>query len=149
TAGGLKQFRVYLLLRLLGWEVKRSLQPRTTILERPVWEGNHRIFVDDARIRQISVFVFLYMVSYLFGALLLCACGYSLKDSLFEFASAIGTVGLSVGVTSADMPDAALWAETAAMVLGRLEFTVIILSVIKMMRDSVRLIVPMSSGERT
>jgi trk system potassium uptake protein TrkH len=68
--------------------------------------------------------------------MLLCACGFSLKESLFEFASAIGTVGLSVGVTSAQMPDAALWAQTLAMFLGRLEFIVVIVSLLKLGRDS-------------
>jgi hypothetical protein len=51
--------------------------------------------VDDARVRQVAVFVFLYLAAYLPGALLLCACGFSLSDSLFEIASAIGTVRLS------------------------------------------------------
>jgi trk system potassium uptake protein TrkH len=140
TAGGIKQFRVYLLWRLLVWEIKRSLLPRTAVLERPVWEGNHRVFVDDARVRQISLFVFLYLATYLLGVLVLCACGYSLQDALFEFASAIGTVGLSVGVTSAGMPDVALWAETIAMFLGRLEFVVVIVSVLKMVGDGGRLL---------
>jgi trk system potassium uptake protein len=67
--------------------------------------------------------------------MLLCACGYSLGDSLFEFSSAIGTVGLSVGVTSAQMPDVALWTEILAMFLGRLEFMVVIVSLLKLGRD--------------
>jgi trk system potassium uptake protein len=62
----------------------------------------------------------------------LAACGYSMRDSLFEFASALGTVGLSVGVTSPDMPDIALWAEIIAMFLGRLEFMAVIVSAIKL-----------------
>jgi trk system potassium uptake protein TrkH len=77
-------------------------------------------------------------MTYVFGVMLLCACGYSLGDSLFEFASAIGTVGLSVGVTSAQMPDAALWAEILAMFLGRLEFIVVIVSLLKLGRDGRR-----------
>jgi trk system potassium uptake protein TrkH len=135
TAGGIKQFRIYLLWRFLIWEIRRSLMPRTAILECPVWEGNRRIFLEDAKIRQIAVFVFIYMATYFFGVMLLCVCGYSLRDSIFEFASAIGTVGLSVGVTSAQMPDAALWAETFAMFLGRLEFFVIIVSLFKLGKD--------------
>ncbi|MBI4776070.1 MAG: TrkH family potassium uptake protein [Deltaproteobacteria bacterium] len=138
TAGGIKQFRVYLLWKLLFWEIRRSLMPRSAILERPIWEGDRRTFLDDARVRQVGVFVFLYLVTYLLGVLLLCACGYSLGDSLFEFASAIGTVGLSVGVTSGQMPDIALWAETLAMFLGRLEFIVVIVSLIKIGRDGRR-----------
>jgi Trk-type K+ transport system membrane component len=78
----------------------------------------------------------LAFVGILLGVMVLCACGHDLGDALFEFASALGTVGLSVGVTSAGMPDAALWAEIFAMFLGRLEFTVLIVSLLKMGRDS-------------
>jgi trk system potassium uptake protein TrkH len=136
TAGGIKQYRLYLFCRLLVWHIKQSFMPRTAILERPIWEGSRRVFVNDARVRQVAVFVFLYLATFVLGVMLLCACGYSLGDSLFEFASAIGTVGLSVGVTSAQMPDAALWAEILAMFLGRLEFVVVIVSLLKIGRDS-------------
>ncbi|MEW6669429.1 MAG: TrkH family potassium uptake protein [Thermodesulfobacteriota bacterium] len=136
TAGGIKQFRIYLLWKLLIWELKRSLMPRSVVMERPIWEGNRRVFVDDARVRQVGVFVFLYLLTYMLGTLILCASGYSLQESLFEFASAIGTVGLSIGVTSIDMPDVALWAETFAMFLGRLEFLVIFTSLIKLVGDA-------------
>jgi trk/ktr system potassium uptake protein len=135
TAGGIKQFRVYLLWKLSAWEIRHSLLPRTAVLEGAVWEGRRRVFVDDARVRQAVAFIFLYLTAYGAGVLLLCACGYNLGDSLFEFASAIGTVGLSVGVTSAHMPGVALWAETTAMFLGRLEFIVVIVSLLKLFRD--------------
>ncbi len=135
TAGGIKQFRVYLLWRMLWWEMKRYFMPRTTVLERPIWEGNRRVFVDDARIRQVMVFIFLYLATYVLGVMILCASGFNLVNSLFEFASALGTVGLSVGVTSARMPDSALWSETIAMFLGRLEFIVVIVSLLKIGGD--------------
>jgi trk system potassium uptake protein TrkH len=135
TAGGIKQFRLYLLCKLFIWDIKSYLMPKNAIQERPIWEGNRRVFVDDARVRQVTVFIFLYLVTYGLGVMILCACGFSLRDSLFEFASAIGTVGLSVGVTSAQMPDVALWAEIFAMFLGRLEFIVIIVSLFKLAKD--------------
>lgn len=135
TAGGIKQFRVYLLWKLLVWDIRRSLMPKTAILERPLWEGNRRIFVDNERARQVAVFIFLYLSIYMLGVMLFCACGYSIGDSLFEFASALGTVGLSVGVTSARMHMAAMWAEIFAMFMGRLEFIVVIVSLIKLGRD--------------
>ena len=75
------------------------------------------------------------MTSFAVGTLVLCACGYPVGQSLFEFASAIGTVGLSTGITAAGMPDAALWAEMLAMFLGRLEFVVVIVSLLKIGRD--------------
>jgi len=140
TAGGIKQFRVYLLWRMVLWEIKRFLIPRTAVLERPIWEGNRRVFVDDARIRQMMVFIFVYLAIYAIGVMILCACGFDLVDSLFEFASAIGTVGLSVGVTTAQMPHLALWSETAAMFLGRLEFIVVIVSLLKIGGDGRRML---------
>jgi len=135
TAGGIKQFRIYLLFKLLFWDIKRHLIPRTAVTELPIWEGNRRVFLDDARFRQVAMFVFLYMAVYGLGVMILCSYGYSLNDSLFEFASALGTVGLSVGVTSAQMPDGALWAEIFAMFLGRLEFIVVIISLVKIGKD--------------
>jgi trk system potassium uptake protein TrkH len=135
TAGGIKQFRIYVFWKLLIWELKRPSLPRTVVMKRSIWEGTRRVFVEDARVRQIGVFVFLYLATFLVGAMILCACGYSIRDSIFEFASAIGTVGLSIGVTSASMPTPALWAEMLAMFLGRLEFMVIIVSLLKMKND--------------
>jgi len=139
TAGGIKQFRIYLFWKLLFWDLKRHLLPSTAVVERPIWEGRRHVFLDDARVRQTAVFIFLYLVIYVSGVLVLCACGFRLGDALFEFASAIGTVGLSMGVTSAKMPDPALWAETIAMFLGRLEFIVVFVSLVKLGKD-IRLI---------
>jgi len=116
------------------------------VVERPIWESNGRIFVNDARVRLVCAFVFLYSVVYFAGALVLCVCGFSLKNSLFEFASAIGNAGLSVGVTSPQMPIAAMWAMTLAMFLGRLEFFVVIISLIKLGRDGLRIIVRTPDG---
>jgi trk system potassium uptake protein TrkH len=139
TAGGIKQFRIYVFWKLLFWELRRPSLPRTVVMERPIWEGNRRVFVEDARVRQIGVFVFLYLATLLIGSMILCACGYSIRDSLFEFSSAIGTVGLSVGVTSATMPTPALWAEMVAMFLGRLEFMVVFVSMLKIKKDTRRM----------
>lgn len=135
TAGGMKQARVYLLWRLVQWEIARYLMPRTAVLERPVWEANRRVFVDDAQIRRIVSFVVLYLSAYLVGVLVLTAEGFGLEASAFEFASALGTVGLSVGVTGPQMPDAALWSLMGAMFLGRLEFVVVIVSALKVVAD--------------
>jgi len=140
TAGGIKQFRIYVLWRLFIWELRRPSLPKTVVMERPIWEGDRRVFVDDNRVRQIGVFVFIYLSTFFTGAMILCACGYSLRDSLFEFASAIGTVGLSVGVTSASMPTPALCAEMVAMFLGRLELMVVITSILKITGDARRMI---------
>lgn len=136
TAGGIKQYRVYLLYKSLVWELRRWLLPRTAVMENAVWEAERQVFVNDTRLRQIGTFVFLYLATYIVGSAILTACGYGLKESLFEYASAIGDVGLSCGITSPSAPTGALWDMTVGMFLGRLEFFVILASTAKLARDA-------------
>ena len=141
TAGGIKQFRIYLLWKhaLLGNQALPYAADRGFGTSHLGGQPSVSLWMTPG-LRQVAVFIFLYLVTYVLGVMILCACGYSLGDSLFEFASAIGTVGLSVGVTSAQMPDAALWSETIAMFLGRLEFIVVIVSLLKLGGDGRRML---------
>ena len=136
TAGGIKQYRIYVLIESILWEVRRSFLPRTAVVENYIWQGDRKDFIDDRRIRQVASFVFFYVATYFIGSGILAAHGYSLSDSLFEFASALGTVGLSVGVTSPTAPVTVLWTETLGMFLGRLEFFVIFIAAAKLIRDA-------------
>ena len=140
TAGGIKQYRIYLLWKALIWELRRSLLPRTAVVEDPVWEAERQVFVSDARLRQIGTFVFLYLLTFVVGSAILAAHGYGLKESLFEYASAVGDVGLSCGVTSPSAPPGALWNMTVGMFLGRLEFFVIFASTARLARDMRKLL---------
>ena len=136
TAGGIKQYRIYLLFKSLWWEIRRPFLPRTTVVEHYIWQGERQDFINDGRIRQVATFVFLYLATYIVGSGILAAHGYGLKESLFEYASALSTVGLSVGVTTVDAPPLVLWTETLGMFLGRLEFFIILVSLRKIVRDS-------------
>jgi trk system potassium uptake protein TrkH len=135
TAGGIKQFRIYALYRGVVWEVRRQLLPKNTITEPDIWQGETRHFLSDRALRQISMFVWLYLGIYLTGSGIITAYGYSLPASLFEYASALSTVGLSVGVTSADAPVGLLWTEITGMFLGRLEFFPVFVGLIQLGRD--------------
>ena len=136
TAGGIKQYRVYVLYKSLIWEIKSFFLPRTAVRENYLWQGEQKDFISEARIRQIGTFLFLYLTTYALGSLIIAATGVSFKDSLFEFASALGTVGLSVGVTGPQASSVILWTEIAGMFLGRLEFFVIISGVMKLCSDA-------------
>jgi trk system potassium uptake protein TrkH len=135
TAGGIKQYRIYVLYRGLLWEFRRKFLPRSAVTQPYVWQGEQKQFLNDTHLRQVSLFVFLFLVSFLVGSGLLAAYGYPLRDSLFEFASALGTVGLSVGITAADAPAGVLWIETLGMFLGRLEFFTIFVGLGKILAD--------------
>lgn len=135
TAGGIKQFRVYYLYRALLWDVKRMFLPKSAVTEPEVWQGERRVFLTDSQIRQVSSFVFLYLVVYAIGCSITAAYGYSLQDSLFEYASTLGTVGLSVGVTAADAPVGLLWTQIVGMFLGRLEFFTVVVGLVRLVKD--------------
>jgi len=136
TAGGIKQYRVYILFKSLLWELRSSFFPSTAVVKNYVWQGEWKDYIKDSHIRHVANFVFLYLVTYFVGSGILAAHGYGIGESLFEFASSVGTVGLSVGVTTPDAPAGVLWAETIGMFLGRLEFMVIFVSTAKIIRDS-------------
>ena len=135
TAGGIKQYRIYVLYRGLVWEVRRRLAPASVVSEPDVWQGEQRQFISDAHLRQVALFVFLYLVAWFVGSGIIAAHGYGLEDSLFECASALGTVGISVGVTAPGAPPGVLWVEIAAMILGRLEFFTVFVGLCKLAGD--------------
>jgi trk system potassium uptake protein len=135
TAGGLKQLRVYLLYKAFLWEIRRSLLPRNAVVEYSIQQGEHRVFVTDSLIRQTGVFLFFYLCIYGIGVLVLAAYGFGLKESLFEFASALANAGLSLGLTSPSCPSPVIWTETIGMALGRLEFFIVFTAVGKIIRD--------------
>jgi trk system potassium uptake protein TrkH len=69
------------------------------------------------------------------GVLVIVRHGFSLREGLFEFASTLGTVGLSLGITETGTPPLILWIQSIGMLLGRLEFFAVMVGVIKLMTD--------------
>lgn len=135
TAGGIKQFRIFLLFKSVVWEVASHLMPGSAVQDRYIWRGENKLYIEAQHVKEAGNYLFLYLATYTTGVLIFLAYGYSFRDSLFEFASALGTVGLSVGLTGPTAPAGILWTEMAGMFLGRLEFFVIINSLIKIVRD--------------
>ncbi len=148
TAGGLKQARVFLLVRSVAWEVRRMLAPPRAVLESRVWGYEGPRFVGDGELRQVGAFTFLYLATWLVGSAILCGAGVPFRDALFEFASSVGTVGLSLGVTAPGASKVVLWTETLGMFLGRLEFLILFVSAIQLARDLPRLLSPSASRRR-
>jgi trk system potassium uptake protein TrkH len=136
TAGGLKQNRIYLMGKAFYWNLTKNFQPEHVVRERYIYRPEGRVYIADKQLTETFNFAFLYMVLYFVGVAILLAHGYPLQDSLFEFASAIGTVGLSVGLTAADAPPLVLWTESIGMFIGRLEIYVFFVAVIKLYKDA-------------
>jgi len=124
TAGGIKLFRLIVLFGLIRWVLVRVLLPEGATI--PIKAGDSDM--DDRGLRLVSSFVLLYLIILIIAALILMLTGYSFADSLFEAASAQGTVGLSVGITSPTMPTIAKLVLMFQMWLGRLEIVPVLIA---------------------
>lgn len=123
TAGGIKIFRLIMMVHLLRWMIRRILLPDEAKL--PIKYGN--VTLSDTQIKQAFSFLICYAGLIILSTLLLSAANFNIIDSLFESASALGTVGLSSGVTSAALP---VWAKLLLifnMWAGRLEIFPVLL----------------------
>jgi trk system potassium uptake protein TrkH len=140
TAGAIKQYRAHLLARAVLWELRRLWLPARTVMDTSVWQGDSTVSVGDRGVVQVAVFAVAYLVVFAIGVGVLVACGFGLQESLFEYASALGTVGLSVGLTSAGAPAPVLWVETVGMFLGRLEIFIVLIALRKLLADGATLL---------
>lgn len=111
------------------------LRPDRTVLSSRINRGGKREIVTEKAKIQIHGFLFLYLLVFAAGTFVFCCYGYPVEDSMFEFSSALSTVGLSVGITAADAAPLIHWTATAGMFLGRLEIYVVMAGVARMMWD--------------
>lgn len=79
---------------------------------------------------EVGRFTFVYMVIYFIGVIMLTFADIPLDKAMFEFASALGTVGLSIGVTAPGTSNYVLIIEMIGMLLGRLEIFIVLVSVV-------------------
>ena len=131
TAGGIKQYRVCIALRQIGWDFRKKLTNRRAVMPRKIIRCGEKIEV-DAQVESSNMnFIFLYLLFLTAGSMIFCCFGYSVEESLFEMASSLSTVGLSVGITGYDAHPLILWTSTAGMFLGRLEIHIVFLTIAK------------------
>ena len=127
TAGGLKLTRVYLLLRMIGQNLKRKLVPGRFVDTPTYTKAQGKAKIDEALCSDTLGFVGCYLLLFIAGALALTlTAGCGLTEAMFEFASALGTVGLSIGLTGPTTGSASLIMEMIGMILGRLEIFIVL-----------------------
>ena len=125
TAGGLKAFRFALGAKSLYWDFRDALRSERTVSPRKI----RRFGVEQT----VSI---AYFTIACLGTFLLMLCGYSVQDSFIEFVSALGTVGLSVGVTAATASAPTLWILTVAMLIARLEIFVFLFGLARLVGNA-------------
>ncbi len=135
TAGGIKLYRAAIIIKSIWWWIKKQFYPSSAVIQRAIWRRGERLEVQDKHIQAVAGFIGLYLLTYLVGVLIFLGSGFSLRQSMFEFASAMGTVGLSLGITAPNMPLGTKVAEIFGMWLGRLEFIAIFHAFIRIGQD--------------
>lgn len=135
TAGGIKQYRVYVLLKTLWWDIKGFLLPKNAVKQHYINRPEGRYYINDKHRSEVSTILVIYLLMFVISIIILMGYGYGLRESMFEIASCLSTVGLSIGITSPDAKSGVLITETIMMFLGRLEFLVVFYSLMKLYRD--------------
>lgn len=131
TAGGIKYTRVHLMLKAMIWSIIKKLKPAHYIHEKSIIKPEGKYYPTDLEISESYHYSLLYLVILAIGTLIMTYYGYTLEQALFEFSSALSTVGISTGLTGATTPDVILWVQTIGMFLGRLEIIVVFIAMLK------------------
>jgi trk system potassium uptake protein TrkH len=124
TAGGIKLLRVLVVIAVLRWVLARVRMPGHAVAEPRL--GAEPLAASDAErvLALLAAYAGVGVLSWL--AFLLH--GYDPLDALFEVTSALGTVGLSTGITSAGLEDALKGVLCLDMLAGRVEFIAILVT---------------------
>lgn len=125
TSGGMKQSRVALALLNIKWYLEGLGRSGLVIKSHHINRFGEEELLSEEEVKSSCDFVGLYLLLLLIGTMIIAATGVSFQDALFEFASSLGTVGLSIGVTSINASPVILWTEIVGMFLGRLEIIVV------------------------
>lgn len=126
TAGGIKLSRIYIMLRAVWQNVQKRFLPARSVQSAFYNKAQGRALIDIPLIADTLGFVGCYIVLFIIGTLLMTiTANCSLLEAMFEFASALGTVGLSIGITGPATGSATLIVEMVGMILGRLEIFIV------------------------
>ena len=135
TSGGIKQYRVIIILKEIWWNIIDKTSFRKVIRVYNINKYGEREAVDQYEKRKVSSFIFLYLFIFFVATFILTCFGYSISDSMFEISSALSGTGLSSGIISPTQNSTILLTACSCMLLGRLEVYVVILSFIRIFMD--------------
>lgn len=117
TAGGIKMIRLLVLFRMLYLVIQRAGAPPRAVLEARL---NNKKLGSAEIINAVSLFI-LFTSTTAISWLLFLALDHAPLASLFEIVSALGTVGLSAGITTEALHPVLKTILCLDMLLGRLE----------------------------
>ena len=135
-AGGIKETRVVIVLKSIVWDLRDKFNHKRVIGDDTIHHFGLRDAVTDSDKFQAGLFVIVYLAIFALGTLAYGFYGYSLRDSAFEFASALGSAGFSAGISGPGAPAGVLWIGIAGMLLGRFELYVVFMGFARIVKDA-------------
>lgn len=121
TSGGIKVYRA--VLATLG--VVSTLRERygrvRAVRSVKVSRYGRRVACTREEMDDAMAFVLVYVLVFAAGCFVFALCGADVRDAVFDFASCLGNVGVSVGFITASSGPVVLLVGSVAMLLGRLE----------------------------
>ncbi|MFH1571969.1 MAG: TrkH family potassium uptake protein [Gemmatimonadota bacterium] len=128
TGGGMKVYRVHLLLKAVFVEITRLIHPRAVV---PVRLGNNP--VPREVVANVLGFFVLFILVFVAGVLVMAELGLDMPTSFGAVAASLGNIGPGLGGVGptdnyAAVPGLGKWVLSLLMLMGRLEiYTVIVL----------------------
>lgn len=138
TAGGIKQFRIISCLKGIKQYIASAMKNKKIISLVKIRKDEQILYYDEKDFFSNYAFVFTYLIIFIIGTTIFSSFGYDIESSMFEFASCLSTVGLSIGIINASSSGIILWTAIIGMFLGRLEIFVLFYSIIKTFSKKVR-----------
>ncbi|MGM9928057.1 MAG: NAD-binding protein, partial [Bacillus sp. (in: firmicutes)] len=92
--------------------IKKKMIPDRTVTFTYYCKGTEKELLDRTQVEEASTYAQTYLLVYVVGTIALTFfSGCTLLEGAFEFASSLGTVGLSIGVTNAGTTSVSLLIE--------------------------------------
>ena len=120
TGGGIKSYRVGLMIKNIFWITKDMIIPDSVMINKR-YRHIKKKFAEDEALQFMMTFVILYFLVLFVSFLIFAIYDYPILTSFYEVTSAIGTVGLSSGITSVGLESPLKIILILNMWLGRIE----------------------------
>ncbi len=130
TAGGMKLTRVYIAYQTLRKTFRERISSKRSVNMIYHYRAQGRTEINATLMQDTISYILIYLLIFVVGTILISFfANCDLQSAMFEFASALGTVGLSIGLTGPQTSSIILIIEMCGMLLGRLEIFVVFVGI--------------------
>ena len=148
TAGAIKQYRFVIAFKALYWSIRDRLSNKNYVFPHHVYRLGEDKEVSQSEIFEAYGYIILYITVSVVCTLTMVILGqgnetFSVTNCYFEFANAISSAGLTIGVSQGTgLPVANVkairWILTFGMFVGRLEILPVYFAIFRGTRDLLR-----------